>query len=69
KNVGAATLAGLTAEGSAERAAALRALAPTALPLLTAEHMPLLAARYPHLAWDWTDVWGGDEGSRQTRSD
>lgn len=69
KDVGDVTLSGLDAEGSAERATALRALTPPALPLLTAEHMPLLTGRYPHLAWDWTDAWGGGDDSQQTRSD
>jgi len=69
KGVDAVKLSGLDSEGSAERAAELRALTPPALPLLTAEHMPLLAGRYPHLASDWTDAWGGGDDSQQTRSD
>jgi len=69
KGMDAVKLSGLDSEGSAERAAELRALTPPALPLLTAEHMPLLAGRYPHLARDWTDAWGGGDDSQRTRSD
>ena len=33
------------------------------IPLLSDEHMPLMEGRYPHLAWEFTDLWPqGDEG-------
>ena len=32
-------------------------------PLLSTEHLDLMAGRYPHLAWEWEGVWpGGGEG-------
>jgi SAM-dependent MidA family methyltransferase len=32
-------------------------------PLLSGEHVDLLAARYPHLTWEWEDLWPFDKGS------
>ena len=32
------------------------------VPLLTQRHMPLMEGRYPHLAWDFEELWPFDEG-------
>ena len=31
------------------------------VPLLTQRHMPLLEGRYPHLAWEFDELWPSDE--------
>ena len=31
-------------------------------PLLSAEHLDLMAGRYPHLAWEWEGAWPGGDG-------
>ncbi len=30
-------------------------------PLLSSEHLDLMAGRYPHLAWEWEGMWPGTE--------
>ena len=32
-----------------------------AVPLLSPAHMPLMMGRYPHLAWNFEELWPGDE--------
>ncbi len=56
-----ATLLGFSPDSRLRRAAPGESGLPPA-PLLSAEHLDLMAGRYPHLAWEWEGVWPGSGG-------
>ena len=49
-------LLGLSPESALRRGSPAERRLPQA-PLLTTEHLDLMAGRYPHLAWEWEGMW------------
>ncbi|MDE2860886.1 MAG: SAM-dependent methyltransferase [Chloroflexota bacterium] len=53
-------LLGFSQDSPLRRVAPDEAALPPA-PLLSSEHLDLMAGRYPHLAWEWEAMWPGSE--------